>query len=106
MLFKRSRRQMGVIIRKPTPIVVPKDLKSTIAKDRKEVAAIDDAQEAGAFNIDNDYYMELSAKPFLELEEMLELKKCNLATHYGVKSLYKLGGDLGHQTQKSLQTWG
>jgi len=28
--------------------------------------------------------MELSAKPFLELEEKLELKKYNLATHYGV----------------------
>jgi len=27
--------------------------------------------------------MELSAKPFLELEEKLELKKYNLATHYG-----------------------
>jgi len=26
--------------------------------------------------------MELSAKPFLELEEKLELKKYNLATHY------------------------
>jgi len=34
------------------PIIVPKDLKCTIAKDRKEVAAIDDAQEATAFNID------------------------------------------------------
>jgi len=66
MLFKRSR-QMGIIIRKPTPIVIPKDLKHTIAKDRKEVAALDDAQEAAAFNIDNDHYMELSAKPFLEL---------------------------------------
>jgi len=64
---------MGVVIRKPMPIVVPKDLKHTIAKDRKEVAAIDDAQEAVAFNIDHDYYMELSAKPFLELEEKLEL---------------------------------
>jgi len=32
----------------------------------------------------NDHYMELSAKPFLELEEKLELKKYNLATHYGV----------------------
>jgi len=28
--------------------------------------------------------MELSAKPFLELEEKLELKKYNLVTHYGV----------------------
>jgi len=31
-----------------------------------------------------DYYMELSAKPFLELEEKIELKKYNLARHYGV----------------------
>jgi len=43
MLFKRSHRQMGVVIRKPTPIVVLVDLKHTIAKDRKEMAAIDDA---------------------------------------------------------------
>jgi len=43
MLFKRSRRQMGIVIRKPTPIVVPVGLKRTIAKDRKEVAALDDA---------------------------------------------------------------
>jgi len=84
MLFKRSCRQMGIVIRKPMPIVVPKDLKHTIAKDRKEVAAIDDAQEAAAFNIDNDHYMDLYAKPFLELEEKLELKKYNLATHSGV----------------------
>jgi len=28
--------------------------------------------------------MEVSAKPFLELEEKLKLKKYNLATHYGV----------------------
>jgi len=28
--------------------------------------------------------MDLSAKPFLELGEKLELKKCNLAAHYGV----------------------
>jgi len=48
------------------------------------VAAIDDAQEAAAFNIDDDHYMELSAKPFLELEEKLDLKKYNLANHYGV----------------------
>jgi len=68
MLFKPSHWQMNVVIKKPTPIEVPKDLKHTIAKDRKEVAAIDDAQEAAAFNIDNDHYMELSAKPFLELE--------------------------------------
>jgi len=34
---------MGVVIRKPMPIVVPVNLKRTIAKDRKEVAAIDDA---------------------------------------------------------------
>jgi len=86
MLFKRSCQQMGVIIRKPMPIAVPKDLKHTIAKDRKEVAAIDDAQEATAFNIDNDHYMELSAKPFLDLEEKLEIKKYNLANHYGVDS--------------------
>jgi len=84
MLFKQSRQQMGIIIRKPTPINVPNDLKHTIAKDRKEVAVIDDAQEAAAFNIDHDHYVELSAKPFLELEEKLELKKYNLATHYGV----------------------
>jgi len=83
-LFKRSRWQMDVIIRKPTPIAVPKDLKRTIAKDRKEVATIDDAWEVAAFNIDNDHYMELSAKLFLELEEKLEIKKYNLATHYGV----------------------
>jgi len=57
LLFKRSRRQMGIVIRKPMPIVVPKDLKHTIAKDRKEVAAIDDAQEAAAFHIDHDYYI-------------------------------------------------
>jgi len=79
MLFKRSRRQMGVVIRKPTPIVVPVDLKRTIAKDTKEVAALDDAQEAAASNIEHDYYMELSAKPFLELEEKMEVKKYNLA---------------------------
>jgi len=34
---------MGVILRNPTPIKVPKDLMCTIDKDRKEVAAIDDA---------------------------------------------------------------
>jgi len=83
MLFKRSHWQMGVVIRKPMPINLPNDLKRTIAQDRKEVATIDDAQEAAAFNIDNDHYMELSAKP-LELEEKLELKKYNLSTHYGV----------------------
>jgi len=43
MLFKRSRRQMGIVIRKPMPIVVPVGLKRTIAKDRKEVAPLDDA---------------------------------------------------------------
>jgi len=43
MLFKQSCRQMGVVIRKPTRIAVPNDLKHTIAKDRKEVATIDDA---------------------------------------------------------------
>jgi hypothetical protein len=37
-----------------------------------------------AFNIDGDHYMELSSKPFLELEEKLELKKYNLAAHYGI----------------------
>jgi hypothetical protein len=57
MLFKRARRQMGVVIRKPTPIVMPVNLKRTIAKDRKEVAALDDAQEAAAFNINHDQYM-------------------------------------------------
>jgi len=41
MLFKRTHQQMGAIIRKPMPINVPKDLKHTIAKDRKEVATID-----------------------------------------------------------------
>jgi len=56
MQFKQSRRQMGIVIRKPTPIVVPKDLKHIINKDRKEVAALDDAQEAAAFNIDHDHY--------------------------------------------------
>jgi len=85
MLFKRLHRQMGIVIRKPMLIVVPKDLKCTIAKDRKEVATLDDAQEALAFNIDHDHYMKLSAKPFLELEEKLELKKYNLATQYGVE---------------------
>jgi hypothetical protein len=40
MLFKWSHWQMGIVIKKPTPIEVPKDL---IAKDRKEVATIDDA---------------------------------------------------------------
>jgi len=74
MLFKQSRQQMGVIIKNPTQFEVPKDLKRTIAKDRKEVAAIDDAQEAAAFNVDSEHYMELSAKPFLELEGKLELK--------------------------------
>jgi len=44
MLFKRSCWEMGIVIKKPTPIELPKDLKHTIAKDRKEVAAIDDAQ--------------------------------------------------------------
>jgi len=97
MLFKRSRRQMGVIIRKPTLIVVLVDLKCTIAKDRKEVAAIDDAQEAAASNIDHDYYMELSAKPFLELEEKMEVKKYNLASHYGV--------DLTKITPKFVKTF-
>jgi len=48
MLFKWSHRQMGVVIKKPTPIAVPKDLEHTIAKDGKEVAA--------AFNLDNDHY--------------------------------------------------
>jgi len=75
---------MGVVVREPTPIKVPEDLKHTIDKDRKEVAAIDDAQEAMAFNIDSEHYIELSTKPFLELEEKLELKKYNLANHYGV----------------------
>jgi len=65
---------MGIVIKKPTPIEVPKDLKCTTAQDRKEVAAIDDAQEAAAFNIDGGHYMELSAKPFLELEEKLKSK--------------------------------
>jgi len=83
-LFKQARRQMGVVIKKPTPIVVPVNLKRTIANDRKEVATLDDAQEAAAFNIDPDYYMELSAKPFLELKEKMEVKKYQLATHYGV----------------------
>jgi len=84
MLLKQSLNRMGVVVREPTPIKVPKDLKCTIAKDRKEVAAIDNAWEATAFNIDVEHYIELSAKPFLELEEKLELKKYNLATHYGV----------------------
>jgi len=43
MLFKQSHRQMGVVIRTLMPIVMPKELKCTTAKDRKEVAAIDDA---------------------------------------------------------------
>jgi len=75
MLFKMSCKQMGVVIRKPTPIAMPVGLKCIIAKDRKEVAALDDAREAAAFYIDHNYYMELSAKPFLELEEKLEIKK-------------------------------
>jgi len=37
-----------------------------------------------AFNIDHNYYMELSSKPFLDLEEKLEVKKYKLATHYRV----------------------
>jgi hypothetical protein len=84
MLFKGCCKRMGIMVREPTLIKVPKDLKHTISKDRKEVAAIDGAQGAEAFNIDVEHYMELSAKPFLELEEKLELKKYNLATHYGV----------------------
>jgi len=32
------QKRMGIVIREPTPIKVPKDLKLTIAKDRKEVA--------------------------------------------------------------------
>jgi len=58
MLFKWAHCQMGVVIRKP--INVPKDLKRTIDKDRKEVAAVDDAQEAVAFNIDSEHYIELN----------------------------------------------
>jgi len=54
MLFKRSRWQMNVVVREPTPFEVPNDLKSTIAKDQKEVAANDDAHMAGAFDIDMD----------------------------------------------------
>jgi len=50
---------------------------------QKEVAANDDTQEAVAFNIDMDHYTELSNKNFLELEEKLEVKKYNLAMHYG-----------------------
>jgi len=84
MLFKRSCRQMGVVIRKLTPFAVLVGLKRTIAKDRKEVATLDDAREAAASNIDHDQYMELSSKPFLELEEKMEVKKYNLATHYRV----------------------
>jgi len=61
MLFKRACHQMGIVIRNPPPIFVPKDLKRTIAKDRKEVAA----NEAAAFNIAHKDYIELSAKPFL-----------------------------------------
>jgi len=48
------------------------------------VATLDDAREAAALNIDHDQYTELSSKPFLELEEKMEVKKYNLATHYGV----------------------
>jgi len=43
MLFKRTCKDMGILIREPMPIKVLVDLKCTIAKDRKEVAAIDDA---------------------------------------------------------------
>jgi len=43
MLFKQSHKRMGIVVREPTPIKVPKGLKRTLAKDRKEVAAIDDA---------------------------------------------------------------
>jgi len=52
MLFKRSWRQMGMVVREPTLIKVPKDLNSTINKDRKEVAVNDDARMARAFDID------------------------------------------------------
>jgi len=37
-LFKQARRQMNVVVREPTQIEVPKDLKHTIAKDQKEVS--------------------------------------------------------------------
>jgi len=40
MLFKQSSWQMGLVIKKAKQNEVPKDLKRTIAKDRKEVAAI------------------------------------------------------------------
>jgi len=74
MLFKQSHKRMGVVVREPTPIEVPKDMKHTM----KRGGCLDDTQEALAFNIDVEHYMELSAKPVLELEEKLELKKYNL----------------------------
>jgi len=84
MLFKRCHRKRGMVVKEPTPIEVPKDLKCTITKDKKEVANNNDTREASAFNIDMDHYTELSSKNFLELEEKLEVKKYNLALHYGV----------------------
>jgi len=75
---------MGVVIREPTLIDVPQDLKHTIVKDKKEEATNDDTWEAAAFNIDMDHYSELCSKNFLELEEKLEVKKYNLALHYRV----------------------
>jgi len=75
---------MGVVVKEPTPIEVPKDLKHTITKDKKEVANKDDTPEAAAISIDIDCYSELSKKPFLELEEKLEMKKYNLVMHYEI----------------------
>jgi len=75
---------MGVVVKPPTEIEVPKDLKCTITKDKKEVAANDDARMARAFDIDMDCYSELCSKNFLELDKNLELKKYKLMLHYGV----------------------
>jgi len=48
---ERCQWQMGVVVKEPTPIEVPQDLKHTIVKDKKEVAANDAAQKAGAFDM-------------------------------------------------------
>jgi hypothetical protein len=43
MLFKHAHCQMGIVIRNPPPIIVLKDLKQIRNRDRKQVAANDDA---------------------------------------------------------------
>jgi len=54
MLFKKSHRRMGMVVKGPTPIEVPKDLKCTINKDKKEVANNNDDRQSQAFSIDMD----------------------------------------------------